>query len=486
MENLEARFIKWFEKKYEYAKNLDKVKVLGQKKYLSYSEVAAKYCDLMTDLGEDIELHEVIEVVRKKAPQVNQGECQMTPVDFITSFIKNNIDNHKYKANANLTKISEITEAGAYRDITVDDVLNDILVHNDLTNEYKTDVLKRAFDRAIANFSNISLDGLISYIKYDESKKARTDEILTEIYNHLDIAESLDIFKVLMKHWLWQVKRYVTGKKVVHHIWLNFTGAQGLGKTTLIEKLCKPFSDYYAQCQVDILFDATREIKKLTDNFIISFDELACGSRSYVDSLSSNDMSMLKAILTQDELQTRIMGGQQQYKANRRFSCISSSNNHLYDTFYDPSSMRRYFDFNCKVARVDSYKHINDVLSQVADAWQGIDENLEDGYFNPNDNIGVQIRTIQSMYYPTNTTVHEWCVEQSLTEVDFTDNDVMKAHYDDYVQWCANNDINKHKNKLNFIDALKHYCKQKKKIAEVESFTRHITHDAFISSSIKI
>jgi hypothetical protein len=234
-------------------------------------------------------------------------------------------------------------------------------------------------------------------------------------------------------------------------------GASGQGKTKWIKMFCKQFEDVYAECQVDVLFDSSREIKKFTDNYILNFDELARkNSNVYTDTASASDMAIIKALLTAEIFETRIMGGQTQMKAKRSFSVISSSNNHLYDTFYDPSTMRRYFEFNCQVTGIKDFKPINECMTYMERAWKGIDENNEDGYFDPNSDVGKRVAEIQATYYPTNTTVHAWLEDLTEELKSQLKNTSATELYQLYKVWCEDEHCHS-KTRKNFVESLKHY-----------------------------
>ena len=190
----------------------------------------------------------------------------------------------------------------------------------------------------------------------------------------------------------------------------------------------------------------------------MNFDELAIhtGKATYTDTVSNADMAIIKSLLTAEIIQTRIMGGQTQMNALRTFSVISSSNDHLYDTFYDPSTMRRYFEFVCQVTKIEDYTKLNKVMSFINGAWQGIDENNDEGYFNPNTPVGQKITEIQATYYPTNTTVFAWLEELTPEMKEALSKQNANDAFKSYKSWCEQEHCHS-KTRKNFIDAVKHY-----------------------------
>lgn len=378
------------------------------------------------------------------------------PVMFVNEFI--GATKHLYRFNTNWTMLQAVGKFGT-RQLTIDELISYAIGYNENVTHYKlsADSIRRAIMNIRGNKLLYGIDEIAEDVQYDATKTDRLEKILEFCHKWWDIKEDKDIFKTMMKQWMWQVKRYLFSRNVRYHIWLNFTGASGLGKTTWLNMFCKPFEDVYSVTQVDVLFDSSREIKKFTDNYILNFDELARKNNNiYTDTTSASDMAIIKSLLTADIFETRIMGGQTQMKAKRSFSVISSSNNHLYDTFYDPSTMRRYFEFECQVKHIDDFTKLNKVMDFMNDAWQGIDENNDAGYFDPNSEIGKKVAEIQSKYYPTNTTVHAWLEEKTAEDLEHLAMLNSNAVYQDYKSWCEAEHCFS-KTRKNFVDAAKHY-----------------------------
>jgi hypothetical protein len=465
-------FNTWFDKNYDINSN-GKIQVSSKvSTYHPIATVYTKYIEALEQAALDTEVskQEVTDVLTQRIKDkmneaANDNATQyITPFEFLDEFIEKNRD--KFSFNENWTMIIQKGEVTNHS-ITIDDICQYAIAYNENVTCYKltADSIRRAFFTTKLDKFVQSTDKLAKKVTYDASCISKLDESIEFFYNWWQIKEDKDIFFTLMKQWMWQVKRYLFDKKVTYHIWLNFRGATGLGKTIWIELLCKPFSEVYSQTQVDVLLDSSREIKKLTDNYILNFDEIAIHNNkaNYTDVVSAADMAIIKQLLTASVFETRIMGGQTQMKAARTFSVISSSNEHLYDTFYDASTMRRYFEFICQVTKITDFTKLNDVLKDVEEIWKGIDENNDAGYFDPNSDVGRKIAAIQATYYPTNTTVYQWLEEANkLQLLDFDSLDGVSAEetvYGKYLDWCSRENV-KHKTRRNFYDALAHYDKE--------------------------
>ena len=273
--------------------------------------------------------------------------------------------------------------------------------------------------------------------KYDGN--SFIDEFTKYIYDYLQIAEDYDIFETMFKHWLWCLKRRIFGKSVIWHIWLNFNGAQGIGKTQMITRMFKSLEDFTVMTNLKVLNDVEREYRKFSDNYIIIFDDLNTGENTDSDlSLSDNAVDAAKQMMTQDILTIRSFHTQDQIKVKNTFTPISTANRHLYDVIYDGDAMRRWFEFNCqRDTPPESYDELNAMLERFPEALRGIDEDNDKGYWIRGTETCKKITDIQKHYIPTNTSTNEWIRKCNIlpdttmnTKNKFTT--TIYSHYKDY------------------------------------------------------
>ena len=66
--------------------------------------------------------------------------------------------------------------------------------------------------------------------------------------------------------------------------------------------------------------------------------------------------------------------------------------------------------------------------------WRGIDENLENGYFDPDSALGKAVGDIQKHYYPTKSSVFDWMNESGVK----AGNKPAWTAYKYYSQYCRN------------------------------------------------
>lgn len=303
---------------------------------------------------------------------------------------------------------------GATRAATYDDVYNWLIVRNaDQGAGYEKGVIKAALLNLVNEIQTGTAAEIMKDIHYRPECEQVLDDFLVFLREEFGIKQDQKIVNTVMKHWMWMAKRRLTNRSVVDHLFINFYGGTGLGKSVIERKLVTPFRNFVVpQMTFGMILDATREIKKLTDNYILLFEELAINTEGEKGvSLKKDDLNTIKATLTGEGTQARIMGGQQQMSAKYSFVCIGSANDHLYDTpLFDATTMRRYFELECtrkKRTKAD-YDRVDEWMKKVNDIWSGVDEGLDTGYLKLDRSVFEQISAIQSKYYPTESTTSNW------------------------------------------------------------------------------
>jgi len=109
----------------------------------------------------------------------------------------------------------------------------------------------------------------------------------------------------------------VLNPKVINHYCLVLSGREGIGKSTLTKKLVpKEWMEYFTQSPLDIKHKDTNF--KLSQNFLISIDELSKYTRK--------DIENLKELMTRDCIQERVHFGKDQQQFIRRASFCATLN----------------------------------------------------------------------------------------------------------------------------------------------------------------
>ena len=425
----------------------------GRGHTLSPSSVLQKYYTVKGFLPEqfDFTVDEVNEILKANS---NTGdgskEQRKPPMQYVTDWLQANAANWRISTNG---KRITSTEFSIPRDRDMEDLIIAIQCTVDAEQApYKEGEITRAVKSYFRYLDQYGSSLIYNKIKFDPKRVAACDKWLRNVYDFFKPTESFEVFSTMMKHWAWQVKRKLMGRKVVHHIWLNFYGAAGTGKTTFIKKMCVPMEDVTSTTTISKIFDDTREIKRLTENLVLIFDELALNVDSEESGkLNADQKAILKSIITGEFIDARVYGTQNQAKKIITFSCISSANNHLYDIIYDETTMRRFFEFHCTAEKVKDFNFINRTLDNSEYFWLGVDEELDRGYFNPDSAIWEEVAAIQASYYPTKSSVYDWIKE---TDAKAGSIPAAKA-YKSYRQYSVNCGF-KPKTLTNFVSDLKH------------------------------
>lgn len=407
------QFTNYFQRHYKFSLNT-RTKEYGilhikSNRYVDSSTVFSSFTDAMDTAGisdSGVTLTEVNEYIKANMPH-EEAEETLPPSEFIKRWIKANAKD--WTISPAWKEISYV-RGGASTPKDLEELRNSIMSYiYDNKLGYKVEEIKSVLSKMAMDGMQDAVINIINSISYDESYVQSGEDFLRAVHTHLKVQESFDIFYTIMMHWGWTVKRKLANKEVTDHIWPNYYGGTGLGKTTLERKMCAPMSDFVSVTNIAKLFDDTKEIKRLTENYVMIFDELAVDGMDVDAQLSKDRLSLLKSIITGEKMDARIYQSQNQAKRRLTFSCISSANYHLYDIIFDPTSMRRFFEFHCEGKRPESFDEINKFLDHPEMYWKSIDDEREGGYWNPKDGgIGTEITKIQESYYPTKTTTAMW------------------------------------------------------------------------------
>lgn len=357
----------------------------------------------------------------------------------IQKWLLDEIKNSKYKLSRAGRQVEYVT-GEAVSNADRNNLEDYLIMVNSCANGgpgYNVGEIKATLGQVLKEWENITINDLLNDIRFDKQYESFTDNFLKEIYDYWCIIEPFDVFKVMMKQWMWCTKRKIWNKKCRHHIWLNFYGTTGFGKSEFIKLFTDRFKDFRCEGGLEIFADQGREYKKFCNNFILFFDELSQKNQTNLADakLTESTLAAIKASVTGEEMDVRILGGQTQNKVKIRYTPISAANYHLYDIIYDETSMRRFFEFNVgrtTMPGLADYKKLNGILAHSIEAFRGINENDDEGYFNPEDTIGTQIREIQKKYLPTKTTVNVW-IRKCNVKSGKTSSDLL---YNDYKSWC--------------------------------------------------
>ncbi len=183
---------------------------------------------------------------------------------------------------------------------------------------------------------------------YDE----KTDYI-TELANTITTTKQ-DLWQQCFKKWLVAMVGCVLDEKVINHTVIVFSGKQGLGKTTWVEKLVpKPLKEYLFSGTINPNNKDT--LVQLVECMLINLDEL--------ENLNRSEIGSLKEIITKTQIRMRKAYGHNNETMPRRASFAGSVNTAQF--LNDSTGSRRFLCFELEGIKYQHDVDINLAFSQA-------------------------------------------------------------------------------------------------------------------------
>nr|WP_315215710.1 VapE domain-containing protein [uncultured Flavobacterium sp.] len=183
---------------------------------------------------------------------------------------------------------------------------------------------------------------------YDE----KTDYI-TELANTITTTKQ-DLWQQCFKKWLVAMVGCVLDEKVINHTVIVFSGKQGLGKTTWVEKLVpKQLKEYLFSGTINPNNKDT--LVQLSECMLINLDEL--------ENLNRSEIGSLKEIITKTQIRMRKAYGHNNETMPRRASFAGSVNTAQF--LNDSTGSRRFLCFELEGIKYQHNVDINMAFSQA-------------------------------------------------------------------------------------------------------------------------
>ena len=183
---------------------------------------------------------------------------------------------------------------------------------------------------------------------YDE----KTDYI-TELANTITTTKQ-ELWQQCFKKWLVAMVGCVLDEKVINHTVIVFSGKQGLGKTTWVEKLVpKPLKEYLFSGTINPNNKDT--LVQLSECMLINLDEL--------ENLNRSEIGSLKEIITKTQIRMRKAYGHNNETMPRRASFAGSVNTAQF--LNDTTGSRRFLCFELEGIQYQHNVDINMAFSQA-------------------------------------------------------------------------------------------------------------------------
>lgn len=312
--------------------------------------------------------------------------------------------------------------------------------------DYKTDSLKQGdlvFEETLAvsllrlDAHEQDLEDLRSYIRdvLNVYRHERSIVELTQLNQNLTYAstqndpvaswvtavcgKSSDLDVAVVKHFIWQVKRKLSGQAVEHHMMPVLFGRSGAGKSVAVSRLIEPLRAVALQTDMSIFGDQFSR-RAFARNFLVFFDELQGSDNA--------DVNAMKQIITAPVIEWRAMRSERVMSAPQNSTFIGCSNDPVRDRIKDPTSSRRFWQINC-ADQID-WQAVNSI--DYLALWRSVDENAP----TPILEHLSEVRKVQETEIRVKDIVEQW-VEESCEIVSFDESSLTTSElYDSFKDFC--------------------------------------------------
>ncbi|MFZ2283579.1 MAG: VapE domain-containing protein, partial [Lutibacter sp.] len=184
--------------------------------------------------------------------------------------------------------------------------------------------------------------------QYDEK-----EDYITQLADTITTTKQ-DLWQQCFKKWLVAMVGCVLDEKVINHTVIVFSGKQGLGKTTWVEKLVpKPLKEYLFSGTINPNNKDT--LVQLSECMLINLDEL--------ENLNRSEIGSLKEIITKTQIRMRKAYGHNNETMPRRASFAGSVNTAQF--LNDTTGSRRFLCFELEGIQYQHKVDINLAYSQA-------------------------------------------------------------------------------------------------------------------------
>lgn len=193
----------------------------------------------------------------------------------------------------------------------------------------------------------------------DNLKKVKTDEdYIIQLANTVRTTKQ-DLWHTCFKKWFVAMVACVINEKVINQTVIVFSGKQGVGKTTWIEKLIpKPLKEYMFSGTINPNNKDT--LIHLAECMLINLDEL--------ENLNRTEIGTLKELITKTHIRIRKAYGHNNETMPRRASFAGSVNTAQF--LNDTTGSRRFLSFEIEAIEYTHTVDINLVYAQAKKLYE--------------------------------------------------------------------------------------------------------------------
>jgi flagellar biosynthesis GTPase FlhF len=276
----------------------------------------------------------------------DEGKPKPTQIDRLELFLSN-----KYVFRHNIVSGKlEFQYFGKKKWNVMNDFIENSMLRECLKGRIKTNLssLRNLLYSDFCELYNPFEDYFFNLPSYDE----KTDYI-TELANTITTTKQ-DLWQQCFKKWLVAMVGCVLDDKVINHTVIVFSGKQGLGKTTWVEKLVpKQLKEYLFSGTINPNNKDT--LVQLAECMLINLDEL--------ENLNRSEIGSLKEIITKTQIRMRKAYGHNNETMPRRASFAGSVNTAQF--LNDSTGSRRFLCFELEGIQYQHDVDINMAFSQA-------------------------------------------------------------------------------------------------------------------------
>ena len=296
----------------------------------------------------DVIPSEVEETPSKKAniDEIDEDKPKPTQIDRLELFLSTR---YVFRHNIVSGKL-EFQYFGKKKWNVMNDFIENSMLRECLKGRIKTNLssLRNLLYSDFCQLFNPFEDYFYNLPTYDE----KTDYIL-ELANTITTTKQ-DLWQQCFKKWLVAMVGCVLDEKVINHTVIVFSGKQGLGKTTWVEKLVpKQLKEYLFSGTINPNNKDT--LVQLAECMLINLDEL--------ENLNRSEIGSLKEIITKTQIRMRKAYGHNNETMPRRASFAGSVNTAQF--LNDSTGSRRFLCFELEGIQYQHNVDINMAFSQA-------------------------------------------------------------------------------------------------------------------------
>lgn len=306
------------------------------------------------------------------------------------------------------------------------------------------ELVTEAFRQIIQLSQQQLVDETIQRLAYNADCVDECDKLLKFIHTTFEVETPLEDFISIMKHAIFLAKKNLSTLQTgvpptvtyYKELFLNFQGAQGIGKTQMLKALLAPLGPLVAYPSLDDIVKSPKAPGLIAEKLGIFIDEL--GRVGGGDSLNGGEVGRLKDIVSKTEVTYVPLYSNSPITRPVVSQFFSATNETIFRVINDDDN-RRFFEIPLKTEKALHALAIEYIRQHAFALWQGVDESLTNGYFGQHcGEVWTRQREVQRRASAVHSSVGRFAKCMSITAV--TGNNPQAMNYGklwkEYRKYC--------------------------------------------------